>query len=72
MVNCMLNSLELPHNLWGEGLLTSNLILNKIPHRKTDKSPYEVWNGKCGQTRLQNLESMRVCNTSYYMVLINK
>ena len=45
MVNCMLNSSGLPHNLWGEALITANLILNRIPH-KIDKSPYEVWNGK--------------------------
>ena len=27
-------------------MLTANLILNRIPHKKTNKSPYEVWNGK--------------------------
>jgi len=42
----MLNSLGLPHNLWGEALLTVNLLLNKIPHKKTNMSPYEVCNGK--------------------------
>ena len=46
MVNCMLNSSGLPHNLWGEALLTANLILNRISHKKTNKSPYEVWNRK--------------------------
>lgn len=43
MINSMLNSSELPHNLWGEALLTANIILNKIPHKKTNKSPYEEW-----------------------------
>jgi len=46
MVNCILNSSGLPHNLWGEALLIANLVLNRIPHKKIDKSPCEVWNGK--------------------------
>ena len=31
MINSMLNSLGLPHNLWGEALLTTNFILNRFP-----------------------------------------
>ena len=46
MVNSMLNSLALPHYMWGEALLTTNTILNRIPHKKTSKSPYELWKGK--------------------------
>ena len=46
MMNFMLNSSELPHNLWGEALLTANHILNKIPFKKTNKSPYEIWKGR--------------------------
>ncbi|KAL6326168.1 hypothetical protein AAG906_001043 [Vitis piasezkii] len=29
-----------------EALLTANIILNRIPHKKTSKSPYELWKGK--------------------------
>ncbi|GJZ09745.1 pol polyprotein [Tanacetum coccineum] len=29
-----------PHSLWGEACLAANIILNKIPHKKSDKSPY--------------------------------
>jgi len=46
MANAMLLSLGLPHNLWGEAVLTANYILNKIPHKKVGKTPYELWNGK--------------------------
>ena len=42
MMNSMLNSLGLPPNLWGEALLTINHILNRIPFKKTNKSPYEM------------------------------
>ncbi|GJX78595.1 DNA polymerase zeta catalytic subunit-like protein [Tanacetum coccineum] len=34
------------HSLWGEACLTANTILNKIPHKKSDKSPYQLWKGK--------------------------
>ena len=46
MVNYMLNSSGLPHYMWGEALLTTNTILNGIPHKKTSKSPYELWKEK--------------------------
>ncbi|CAL8091268.1 unnamed protein product [Prunus armeniaca] len=46
MINSMLNSSGLPHNMWGEALLTANTILNRIPHKTSDKSPYEVWKGR--------------------------
>ena len=46
MMNSMLNSSRLPHNLWGEALLTTNHILNIIPFKKTNKSPYEIWKGR--------------------------
>ena len=46
MINSMLNSSGLPHNLWGEALLTANFILNRIPFKNSNKSPYEVWKGR--------------------------
>ena len=46
MINSMLNSSRLPHNLWGEALLTANFILNRIPFKNSNKSPYEVWKGR--------------------------
>lgn len=30
----------------GDTLPAANDILNRIPHKKTDKSPYELWKGK--------------------------
>ncbi|KAM1493880.1 hypothetical protein ACFX10_025604 [Malus domestica] len=46
MINSMLNSSRLPHNMWGEALLTANKILNQIPHKRTNQSPYELWKGR--------------------------
>ena len=45
MMNVMLISSGLPQNLWGEALLSSNYILNKLPHKKLDKTPYSLWKG---------------------------
>ena len=46
MMNVMLISLRLPQNLWGEALLSANYILNKLPHKKLDKTPYSLWKGR--------------------------
>ena len=45
MMNALLLSSGLPQNLWGEAILSANYILNQIPHKKTNKSPYELWKG---------------------------
>ena len=46
MMNSMLLSSGAPQNLWGEALLSANYILNKVPHKKTHKTPYELWKGR--------------------------
>ncbi|GJW27080.1 hypothetical protein Tco_0040891, partial [Tanacetum coccineum] len=46
MINSMLITSGAPHSLWGEAYLVANKILNKIPHKKSDKSPYQLWKGK--------------------------
>ena len=43
MMNAMLISSSLPHNLWGKSIFFANHILNKIPHKKNDVTPYELW-----------------------------
>jgi len=45
MMNAMLISSGLPQNLWGDAILSANYILNKIPHKKTNLTPYELWKG---------------------------
>ena len=46
MMNTLLLSSGLPQNLWGEAILSANYILNRIPKKKTNKSPYELWKGQ--------------------------
>ncbi|PHT71051.1 hypothetical protein T459_26155 [Capsicum annuum] len=43
MLNALLISSGLPQNLWGEAILTTNCILNRVPHSKTQSIPYEKW-----------------------------
>ena len=46
MMNALLLSSGLPQNLWEEAILSANYILNRIPHKKTNKSPYKLWKGR--------------------------
>ena len=45
MMNAMLISSGLSQNMWGEAVLSANHLLNKIPKKKEDKTPYELWKG---------------------------
>jgi len=42
MMNVMLISSSAPDNLWGEAFLTACFLQNRIPHKKTSKTPYEL------------------------------
>ena len=42
MINSMLVSSGLSSNMWGEAILSVCHIQNKVPHKKTDKTPYEL------------------------------
>jgi len=40
MVRCMISHSTLPKSLWGEGLNTKVYILNKVPSKEVNKTPY--------------------------------
>lgn len=46
MVNAMLLSSGLLNNLWGEALYSASHILNKVPYKNSDKTPYEKWKNR--------------------------
>ena len=46
MVSAMLISSGLHQNLWGEAILSANYLLNKIPRKEKDETPYELWMGR--------------------------
>lgn len=43
MVNALLLSSGLLKNCWGEALYSGCMILNLIPYKKSDDTPYEIW-----------------------------
>ena len=43
MMNAMLISYGLPQNMWGEAIFSANYLLNKVPKKKANKTPYELW-----------------------------
>ncbi|KAA0049713.1 ty1-copia retrotransposon protein [Cucumis melo var. makuwa] len=45
MMNAMLLSSGLSDNMWGEAVLFACFVLNRVPHKRLDKTPYELWKG---------------------------
>jgi hypothetical protein len=46
LVNSMLNTAGLLKAWWGEALLTACHVLNRVPNKNKDKTPYEEWVGR--------------------------
>ena len=44
-MNAMLVSSRAFLNLWGEAILFACHIQNRMPYKKTRKTPYELWKG---------------------------
>ena len=45
-MNAMLISSGLLENVWGYAILFANYFLNKVPKKKAEKIPYELWRGR--------------------------
>ena len=43
MMNAMLISYGLSQHMWGEAILYANYLLNKVPKKKAEKTPYQLW-----------------------------
>nr|GEY29453.1 hypothetical protein [Tanacetum cinerariifolium] len=46
MVRSMMSQITLPKSFWDYALETAARILNMVPTKKVEKTPYEVWHGK--------------------------
>nr|GEV28696.1 transposase, MuDR, MULE transposase domain protein [Tanacetum cinerariifolium] len=46
MVRSMMSQTTLPNSFWDYALETAVRILNMVPTKKVDKTPYEIWHGK--------------------------
>ncbi|GJX31193.1 hypothetical protein Tco_0241048 [Tanacetum coccineum] len=58
MVGSMMNLTTLPLSFWDYALESAARILNMVPAKKVDKTPYELWFGKV--PNLKNLLSQEV------------
>ncbi|GJV47162.1 retrovirus-related pol polyprotein from transposon TNT 1-94 [Tanacetum coccineum] len=43
MVTAMLISSGMSQDMWGEAILTATYLLNKIPRKEKEETPYELW-----------------------------
>ena len=55
MVRSMMSHTTLPKMFWGYALETAALIINNVPTKKVDKTPYEIWH-----KRVPNLSYLRI------------
>ncbi|GJW51720.1 retrovirus-related pol polyprotein from transposon TNT 1-94 [Tanacetum coccineum] len=46
MVTAMLISSGMSQDMWGEAILMATYLLNKIPHKEKEQTPYELWMGR--------------------------
>ncbi|KAL4335653.1 hypothetical protein GQ457_07G001670 [Hibiscus cannabinus] len=46
LVRSMIAHSTLPESLWGEALKTAAYILNRVPTKGAEKTPYELWTGQ--------------------------
>ncbi|GJR62538.1 retrotransposon protein, putative, ty1-copia subclass [Tanacetum coccineum] len=46
MVRSMMNLTTLPKSFWGYDLKSIVCILNMVPTKKVERTPYEIWHGK--------------------------
>ena len=46
MVRSMMSQSDLPIWFWGYALETTTFILNRVPSKAIEKTPYEIWTRK--------------------------
>ena len=46
MVRSMMSHADLPISFWGHALETAIFLLNRVPSKSVEKTPYEIWTGK--------------------------
>nr|GEV13977.1 hypothetical protein [Tanacetum cinerariifolium]GEV16652.1 hypothetical protein [Tanacetum cinerariifolium] len=64
MVRSMMNLTTLPKSFWGYALETTARILNMVPTKKVDMTPYELWHEKA--PKLSYLRSYPKETIGYY------
>jgi hypothetical protein len=65
LVNAMLDTVGLSKEWWGEAILTACLVLNKVPMKDREITPFEEWEKK-------RLNLSHLCCLAKVNVTINK
>ena len=66
LTNAMLIESYAPLHFWGEAILTACHVLNRVPHKKSHTTPFEIWKG-----HKPNLRYLRVWSCLAYVRLTN-
>ena len=66
LTNAMLIEFGAPLHFWGETILTTCHVLNRVPHKKSHTIPFEMWKGN-----KPNLGYLRVRGCLAYVRLID-
>jgi len=69
LINAMLSNSGLPNIMWGEALYTACFVLNRVPAKGAEVTPYELWKG-----RKPNLNFLKVwgCLAKVSIPLVKK
>ena len=46
MVRSMMSQTSLPKSFWGYALETAAFLINRLPSKSVQKTPYEIWTGQ--------------------------
>ena len=69
LVNAMLDTGGLSKAWWGEALLTASHVLNRVPNRNKEQTPYEIWMGR--KPSLSYMRTWGVWRKSMYQSIRN-
>lgn len=61
MARCMLIDADLPNKFWGEAVVTTNYLQNRLPTSATGKTPYERWNSIKSNLENVHIFGSRAC-----------
>lgn len=66
MARCLLKTMALPSDFWGEAICTAVYVLNRCPTKSLNNmTPYEAWHG-----RKPNVKHMRIFGCVAYVKLV--
>ncbi|GJT14034.1 retrovirus-related pol polyprotein from transposon TNT 1-94 [Tanacetum coccineum] len=71
MVNAMLISSGLSQDMWGEAILTATYLLNKIPRKEKEETPYELWMGRKPSYKYLRVWGCLAKNSSAYHFIVH-